>query len=61
VNPFYFPPVDLFSGRSPEHSLAFGRAVLNFFLLLIFALYERKNEQRIIMKYHAAAGNRPIE
>jgi hypothetical protein len=31
-------------------------AVLFFFLLVVFTLVERKNDQQINGKYHAAAG-----
>jgi hypothetical protein len=35
---------------------AFGRAVLYYLILFVFALAERKNEKNKIGKYHAAAG-----
>jgi len=42
-------PVDVF---------AFGRAVLFLFLFSVFALAERKTENKMIVKYHAAAGGK---
>jgi hypothetical protein len=34
----------------------FSTALLPFFLFVVFALYERKNDKRMIETYHAAAG-----
>jgi hypothetical protein len=35
---------------------AFGRVVLYYVIVFVFALYERKNENRKTEKYLAAAG-----
>ena len=48
------------TGLTQSAFFAFGRAVLYFLILFVFALAERKNEKIIIEKYHAAAGYMPL-
>jgi len=42
--------------RLTQLALGFGTAVVAIFSYVVFALYERKNDTHIIVKYHAAAG-----
>jgi hypothetical protein len=44
-----------------RNPFAFGRAVLYFLNLFVFALCERKNEKSIIREYHAAVYAEPDE